>query len=565
MKRLVLTVMLLAMASALFAQSTNETWNNDLWGSASFENEATAGTFSNEIDKAFNPNPDFGLYSQQFIYGGLGNPSKLHSQGSLPAANPEIAFGYYRPGSMPMSYYGTFSGVANTNMPNSKFTTTWTDDTHSTISSTTKKSYTKVPLFDKYNGTFRFLIGIGKDKKMVTGFYFNMNGEPTGYNSANFEKTKYTDKINDNNSYTESKSSVAAVPAITNLNYKDGIAGLATFKNKFSIGVPLVMNTGALSHIVKFDLSGYIENKNAAYKMTSKAQNINYSYTGYNSNVALTANYTLETPVKDKEEDVWFAGATIGMDFRNKQYKYKYEHKEDEVTANVNKTSSPKMGFILKVNGGRLFNFTTPKKALNFRIMPQLTLGMDTRMTSTDLEGYNDKIKASYSNKKAVGAGQVKTESYTKTDKNGFHSNSTILTTEVKVPMGLKVLPENWKIGFLLGADLSATYSVTITRNTKDNHKQNYSETTSTTMGDGSTNNVNNSSSTHPGNTYTSQGAISNNKLTFNEKHYIGFTIPFEGGAHLDFFMDGSWLIKVDNFRIQAFIPLGTPKEKAKK
>ncbi|UTC65053.1 hypothetical protein E4O00_02335 [Treponema sp. OMZ 788] len=584
MKKLVLTVMLLAMASALFAQfttpSTDTTWSSNLWDSVSFEKEVTSGTFSNEIDKAFSPNADFGLYGQQFIYGGLGNPLKLNTLGSL-SAGDGFNFGYYRPGTMPMSYYGTFAGTRLANRPSSSFKKDWNDNDHKDLKSTTKTTYNRVPLIGKTDSTFRFLIGIGKDKKMVTGFYFNMQSDNTGYTPTNFVKTVYTDNKTPDNSFTESITNLNTA-GVTNMknpatgsgtviapNVIAGQAGTMAFKNRFSIGVPLALKTGAIAHTANFDLSAYLEDNNAAYKNNKKNENIEYKYTGFKSHVALTASYGLEMPVNDREGDMWFGSALLGIDFKNNQHSYKYEHKDKQIKADASETSSPKLGFKLEAEGGRLFNFTSPKKAFTFKLSPSLKLGLDTRMTSTAYEGYNTKIKANYSNSKASGAGDVKSLSYTKADKTGFYQNTTTLSTEIKAPMGLKVLPENWKIGFLLGADLSAKYEVTITRNTTNNHKRNNVETTKVTLGDGSSlpdTNVNNTD--YPGTTYTSKGTIASSAFTFHEKHYFGFTIPFEGGAHLDFFMEGgpggSWLINVNDFRIQAFIPLGAPKERVK-
>lgn len=577
--------MLIAMASALFAQTlqtpaTTETWTNNLWDSVSFEKEATAKTFSNEIDKAFSPNADFGLYGQQFIYGGLGNPLNLNSLGSLPIGGKKFNFGYYRPGTMPMSYYGTFAGTRLANRPSSSFTKDWNDNDHKDLKSTTKTTYNRVPLIEKTDGTFRFLIGIGKDKKMVTGFYFNMQSDNTGYTPTDFVKTVYTHNKTPDNSYTESRTNLntagvnnmknpaTGLATVTALNVTAGQAGTMAFKNRFSIGVPLALKTGAIAHTANFDLSAYLEDNNAAYKNNKKNENIEYKYTGFKSHVALTASYDLEMPVNDREGDMWFGSALLGIDFKNNQHNYKYEHKDKQIKADASKTSSPKLGFKLEAEGGRLFNFTSPKKAFTFKLSPSLKLGLDTRMTSTAYEGYNTKIKANYSNSKASGAADVKSLSYTKADKTGFYQNTTTLSTEIKAPMGLKVLPENWKIGFLLGADLSAKYEVTITRNTTNNHKRNNVETTKVTLGDGSSlpdTNVNNTD--YPGTTYTSQGTINSSAFTFNEQHYLGFTIPFEGGAHLDFFMTGTsggWLINVNDFRIQAFIPLGAPKERVK-
>lgn len=577
MKKLVLTVMLIAMASALFAQTPpppperNLTWTNYLWDSVSFERDVTAKTFSNEIDKAFTPGPKFGLYGQQFIYGGLGNPLELTSLSN----DNEFNFGYYRPGTMPMSYYGKFKSTIldKAHRRSSSFTTTWNDPQHTQILSTTKTTYNRTPIFENYNGTFRFLVGIGKDKGMVTGLYFNMYGDNSKYKDIatpantgkNFKKTVYTDKVNANNSYTESLLNVdyTSIPDIDSTNYTTGVAGKGEFTNQFSIGVPFALKTGAISHTANFDLSAYLKNKNAAYSKKSQTENITYSYTGYDSNVAITLNYGLALPVNDTEEDLWFGGARIGMDFRNSQYKYSYEHKEDGIKASASQTSLPKAGFALNLTGGRLFNFYSPKKAVSFKIRPALTLGLDTRMTDTGLDGYNKKVTATYSNSKA-GAFQIKSASHTAIDKDGFHENTTIISTSLEVPMGLKVQPENWKIGLLLGADLSVNYSVTIESDSSGKYKQNNTTTTNITNGNGSTNNTSINNNTYPGPSSTSQAEVKDSSFDFNEQHYFGFTIPFEGGAHLDFVMVGGNLLNVTNFKIQAFIPLGAPKERVK-
>ncbi|MCX7039498.1 MAG: hypothetical protein NT005_10265, partial [Spirochaetes bacterium] len=77
MKRVIVFLLLAALAGPAFAQFVP----------GSMENGLTMGLFENEIDQAFQANPDFGLFASDFLFAGLGNPMS-----GLPDFNDPDAF-----------------------------------------------------------------------------------------------------------------------------------------------------------------------------------------------------------------------------------------------------------------------------------------------------------------------------------------------------------------------------------------------------------------------------------------------------------------------------------------
>ncbi|MEL3906488.1 MAG: hypothetical protein P1P65_05610 [Treponema sp.] len=126
--------------------------------------------------------------------------------------------------------------------------------------------------------------------------------------------------------------------------------------------------------------------------------------------------------------------------------------------------------------------------------------------------------------------------------------------------MGLKILPENWKVGLLLGAAPKIEHKVTATWDRTNKHKNPRTTETMT---------INGIALPAPsaGDQYPSQNDdVAKTRVdtwTITEQHTIGLTIPFEGGVHLDLKLDGANLTQLERFVVQVFIPLGRGKKAA--
>lgn len=243
------------------------------WINPSLESALTSGLFGNEIDDAFNASPGFGNYDQQFIYGGLGNPyattsdpaGGFHFQNGTAwitamamktFANKDepIGFGYYRPGKLPMSFFIAFGGEAFNSAAlgnTTKTTYKWENNEHKTLVSTDKTSSTWTPLFKNYSLQLQYLIGFGAEKKITTGLYFALESDNQHYAKTDFVKTVFKDLKDPTRNFTEIKRNDNAAPK--------------SFDNKFTIGIPVALTTGNLSHTAVLAISSDLTNKNYYY------------------------------------------------------------------------------------------------------------------------------------------------------------------------------------------------------------------------------------------------------------------------------------------------------------
>lgn len=557
MKKIITIGLLTVCAAVLAAQS--DPIRQD-WGPDSLENETTAGLFSNEIDEAFVPNADFGSYEQQFIFAGLGNPYKK-DEAADPQGKPtvtETRFGYYRPGKMPMSFFGRFKGtVAAENVASGGTKKKWSGNEHNELLSTHKVSYNKVPLFKTYDGTLRFLMAFGAEKRMVTGFYFNIDTNDGGFAKANNVKQDYKDHKDSKKSIKSSAMNLQGTLGEAGYNYNTFIAGniwntatglaektgTGSFTHKFTIGVPLAFKTGDLAHVAKFELNADLTHKNAWFEQKQTENNAKFKSTGYNSTVTLGGSYEVEIPAKDREEDAWTVGGGLGLEFKNNELKYEFKADKVNAAKDVNikykKTQTPGLSLVLKAEGGRSLVFPSPQRTVIFKIKP--TAGFALKTGHAD-GAYNPKIEGKYSDNSTSHTYKSVTEGY-------GHKNKTEFSTTLSVPMGLKIMPEGWKFGLLLGAKLETEWKVSGTWNRiGDKHGR-------------VTNTIDSKTTTARPASYDDE-PVTTNSLTIKEEHYIGFTIPFEGGARFDVAIKGTDLTKLSTFKIQAFIPLGVPKSK---
>lgn len=570
MKKLLCMTAAVLMAAVLFAQTVPP--EPEVPGS--LESELTAGTFGNEFDSQFNAGADFGSYDQHFIYGGLGNPG--HTIKAV-ASGGKFNFGYYMPWKMPMSFYGSFSATDYTSRAVGKTYTTWNDNNHSEKLFKTKESYYLQPLFKTSDFNFQYLIGVGAGVNLVTGVQFAYSGDHRNWQDSKHKKTAVTDYKNPKQSYKQYGKNMDGSDFANSFgtgvvnklqtalagNKMPDLNGFGTFTDSFGIKIPVAFSTGSLNHVVSFYLGSSIQSQNGYYYFKQDKDLQKFKATHLRSLTTIKGDYAIEIPAADREGDSWEAGASLGLDFANEENRWKLTSDDGtpggKVTGKYKHTKKPGLGFDMSVHGARVLKFESPKKSVRFNMKPSLKFDLETYMyngtAGQRLYGYDSKVHGT------LEAGPTKYE-YTKTVKGDAaqYLNETVFTTTASLPMGLKILPENWKVGLLLGAAPKIEHKVTATWDRTNKHKKTRTTETMT---------INGTAPAAPpaGNQYPSQDDdVAKTRVdtwTITEQHTIGLTIPFEGGAHLDLKLDGVNLTQLERFVVQVFIPLGRGKKAA--
>ena len=564
MKKVLLSLCCVLAAVSLCAAG------EDFYKLGSLENRITAGGFSNEIDDQFSAGSAFGSYDRHFIYGGLGNPGAgAMKQGGKASQTlkDEINFGYYMPWKFPMSFYIRFQASSN---PGNIITPerggtqkTWDSSAHGKVIKTKTTSYYAAPLFKESTFNFQYLVGLGTDMNFVAGFQFAYSGDKTNFVPANNVKTTYKDMNTPANSYTEHSktitesdvdTAIGSAAAFKTFTQGGGnIAALPELVDSFSFRIPVAFTTGKFEHTVALKIGSEIKSKNGYYyyNKNKKAIEKYANVSALTADTDLKLEYDISIPAADRETDSWGVGGSLGFDFKSDNQYIRYSYKDAAFSGKdgkLNITHKPQVGFEIDVHGSRALNFASPKKAVLFNVTPTLELKMHTAMNGG---AYDEKISGSANINNAKYYYIKKT-----TGDPEQYKNKTKLTAEVSVPMGLRLLPENWKIGFLLGVKPSLETAVTVERDTAGNHK-----TQKSTTNDNGT--VSTSGGTqYPGNAYDNTPTSKSYEWKVTEEHSIGITIPFEGGAHLDAELSGN-LLDITSFKIQAFIPLGSGKKAA--
>lgn len=592
MKKVLISLCCLLTAVALFAQSPELP---EIGAPASLENEVTAGMFSNEIDNQFAPGADFGSYDQHFIYGGLGNPGHLfkanQSKEEFNKDTP-FKFGYYMPWKFPMSFYAAFGATGGIKPGAGGTETVWDGLEHKETKTVTKTSYYPAPLFQESAFNFQYLIGLGTGMNLVTGVQFAYTGDRKEFEKK--EGTKIFRRIEHEDKKTAANSFTLHMKGITNgeggindvTKYVDLALGTdvafhttlqAPFSNTnasnlrthipkledtFALKIPVAFTTGKFNHVAAVLVGSKLTSQNGYYYYKGNEGKVEkkVNISSVTANTDLRLEYGIEIPAADRETDNWTVNTALVFNFNSGNTHAKYLFKD---TASATKldgkgefkvTPKTRFGFAFEVSGGRTLKFASPKKAVLFAMKPELKLAVETRKGSA--AGSNWKSTGTINNKSYVAS--VKTES-----SQGQYIDITTFKSTVSVPMGLRLLPENWKVGFLLGATPSIESSVTITTNTSAKHKEGKTTTVTTDIS-GTQTTKTEGGEKYYGSTYNSAHTPNYGKggLKFKETHSIGITIPFEGGAHLDAKLEGT-LLDINKFTIQAFIPLGSGKKAA--
>ncbi|MBN2874817.1 MAG: hypothetical protein JXM71_06960, partial [Spirochaetales bacterium] len=260
----------------------------------SMQNGMTMGLFENEIDQAFQANPDFGDYDASFLFAGLGNPLSGVEDDSIPfyfndydafdtGFNTPLRLGYYMAGSLPLSLYTSMDiGALSARDIISDYTTTTTavsavvDGTTTTNHRWTDLSTTVTPtdtiLFSDYAVDLQALVKLGT---AITGLYINVAGDnsPADVAAANgyFASSVATHNYN---SAAGGEVPVATLDytvtqSTTNINPAGlpaaGAAGVYSFDDTIRVGVPFSMRTGDMEHVAYLDATIASTDDSAAY------------------------------------------------------------------------------------------------------------------------------------------------------------------------------------------------------------------------------------------------------------------------------------------------------------
>lgn len=564
MKKISFAVCCMFLTAALFAQVEV--------APKSLESEVTSGTFENEIDRGFKASPSFGLYEQQFIYGGIaGNPNKK-AFNTTPIN--ELNFGYYAPIFMPMSFYTGFKGTAfGTGL---KYTDgpeyTYEDDTHKKVIATKHTAYPVRFVFSDYTLKTQYLIRIGGANNMVTGFYLSYHNTK-GLNSAEvlerFKHESYTHTTLKHLNYTSKAYNVKSASLKAGIQ-RNGFALNPTsivrydmsaeklgdekdFTHEATIGFPFAFTTGNLEHNTEVIVESKITASNSSfYEKTDHHDNdISYRRNYYGSDTTLTLKYGLTMPASDREqeEDAWEFGGDIKIIFKNVDGSFSYKDKLSKTDFSYMLHRNPNFRFGLNGTAGRLLVFPSPKKTFVFKLKPQIDLGFVTGSPNSSGIGRNISAKGKIGGKDFA---------YTLKESGRDWNNTTTMTAIVSSAMGLKIMPEGWKVGFMMGAEPKMTCTLnTSSDGLNNNHKHSIKEELN--AGDAS---FKHSKEEYVDGRIVDKTVKADTDWKFEEKHSIGFTIPFEGGAHLDFKLNGSNITAIEAFTAQVFIPLGVPKSK---
>jgi hypothetical protein len=579
MKRVIVLLLLAALAAPAFAQFVP----------GSMENGMTMGLFENEIDQAFQANPDFGLFANSFLFAGLGNPMS----GLWVLGNPfgeadafdttftaPLKIGYYMAGSLPISFYSSadFTALAARHILGT--TTANTYATEPVVTGTTTTNYRWLQESEEFTSTDVIrasawqadLQALTKLGPAVFGLYLYLDADNSAADLALADGyfVDYTNTFND----TTSAPGVIPVVAldytisgsIKNVNPAAPPAplasGLYAFLDTFRVGVPFAMRTGNLEHRAYVDLTFGSTDSSAAYSVVESAHALNaggaavddqtLDITSKTTSTDIAAHYGLAIPAGAAGNE-WRATLNLNVGLNGREYAYDDLLRPYNLSVLAAKTAlaggshtvvsstyAAGIDFGVTLGGARVFAFE-PAKGIAFRFAPSLSFGFDSiggAARLTGRTGYTAPLDAAGAVDATVAYNTVTTTV------TGDPAKSCSITVGAGLPMGLTLKPVDWKFGFILGATPAA--SVTATTLTSSG------ETTTVTTVNTTGATVNTTAITS---TIATPNSTSTMDYSFSEDHYIGITVPFDGGVRFDARLNGS-LLNFESFTIQAFVPL---------
>lgn len=581
MKRIFIALLLIAvLAGPAFGQFVPN----------SMQNGMTMGLFENEIDLSFQTNPDFGLYDQNFLFAGLGNPvsgiidfSEVVAFGT-PSVTTPLSLGFFMAGSLPISLYTSMAITDLVNRTIAGDSTTNTTAAVNVVSGTTTTSYNWIDLSTAFSPTDTIMFrnyafdiqALSRLGPATFGLYINASGvnDTADTAAANGYFGNFVSTYNYNASgvgvipvatldYTTSESTTNVDPAALP---GAGVSGEYAFIDTLRLGIPFAMRTGKLEHVAYLDATFASNDSSAAYSYVeslhadsvggASVDDTTLALTSKTSSTDVGVAYELTLPI-DESGNEWIASAVVDIGIDGAEYTYDQLNRPYDLSVLAAKTAltggthtvynatyTSSVGITAGLGGGRVFAFE-PASGISFKVQPGVGLSLVTTSNGgsawmTGTTSYTQTLNASGALDAATAYDHT-TVAYT-----GDPAKTLTINGSCSLPMGLVLLPEGWKFGFMLGATPSVLFSTSFTTSStlvSQTTVVNYSGATvnSTTI---------TSSAASPASTTTAF------TTTFSEDHYIGITIPFEGGVRFDARLNGN-LLDIESFTIQAFIPLG--------
>lgn len=401
MKKILGICIVLLSASLVFSQTAP----------ASLSNGSTASLFGNQFDAQFQVNPNFGLFDQQFLYGGLGNPQQLAAGQN---GNGTFVFGYYKPGTIPFSIFTTIAGGG----PITR-TGKWTQTAGGI---TTTSSPVGLFLLEESSIKSQFITAFNAGIRLVMGGQVNYSHTVKNSDPNNFRKT--TIKNGANTATTERWNTDAM-----------GNIGTQSSTHEFTIAVPVAFMLGDLKNTAKISLSGNIEDGGGYFKESTVGNTRNVKYIKKTSNITTRLGYKIAIPAKDVAGGEWYAGTDISFGVKTKK-------DENKLTTNGNTNSlvnkyAPNIAGGIMIRGGRSFEYK-PVETFSFKIKPEATF--DYKGTPGD--------PSLISTTRTTGGTTTTTNGPKLLQKEYTHT----IETKIEIPMAMIVKFNNSQFGLKLGA-----------------------------------------------------------------------------------------------------------------
>lgn len=575
-KTIMLFLMLITAAGTVYADLNQNDLDQDasnLFGFSSYQAEFSQGILTNELDAASVASEEFTQLNKTYLLTGVSNLQKLLSTNGT-VILPNIQFGAFLPGEMNKSFVVNFAavrgGTVETAATNGTTSTTAavattsgsTTTTHIWTTSTTESTFA-LKSFDSLMVEGQGLLDLGFG---VAGVYLEADITDSSDPGQNFTKVT-TD-------YYDANAAAANTAPSATKNY----SSTETNKNMnhiydFTLGIPLFMKTGELSHSAAASFSTVLTDTSSAYTFdwedgTQTAAGLVTSsdnkVTNVTSDIGINLDYALEMPgffseVKGRSKFGVALGTTLSSAIYNSQtfeIDYNYPGLARTPTGNVHDTENSKFALavdfssVLSASHSFEYNFG---KGFDFVIVPGLAVqyAVDDRRTGAGL--LTEHIDVATTNNTApndtIDGSDLTTTTTTTVDRSGQIDALHEVDVAVEIPAVIKIKPEGWICGFTFGATAFAAMNNNIDVNKDD------LVTTVRVVNSGSATS-DNTSVTYSGGTNTTDYSVT---WDFRGEVSLGANFEFTEDIKMDVNIDSTFAGGVFDLRalaIQAIIAL---------
>lgn len=575
MKRIILTAALATMLVLAGAAQAFPTYP----GQTSLENIITQGLFANAIDSSFDLGSSFGSVTTPFVLAGAsGNPLMLANTDSTTSS---FSGGYYQPGKIPFSFYGSVSGsglataLANDGTVDTYTPATVGPTTFEWISSSTAYDYAQPSALSTLTITLQGFVNLSG---VTTGLYFKQYSDWSATNGDSLLYTTAATTVNYNSTpasaptatldYTVNTKvdNISALPA-AGAPVAVGTSGANTIINTSTVDIPFAFALGQIRNygFVGLVLSG--SDSSGTYSKLTSAHASTTTPTITDRDAAITSE-TNDTTIKGLYTVVlpgffmagkgaeFTAGLALTDVITGQTYSY---------TDTVKNYSGATAGQKTAVNGDYA-NTTATYKAANdidisafcahsIPILSSDTLSFTMKPAAlveykhdsyTGVGGILESSVQTYQPLDTSFAYSTGVSTKTTTLVTGTPANSSTFAIAAALPTAFELKPAGWAFGFYVGATPSMNLTWTTTTS---------AEQTTVTTTETYTNGV----LSGTGIVTSSTSATSTTRLTpsFGEIHSFGIFIPLGDKLRLDVSLGGSNLLILDNLTMQLYVPLG--------